>query len=346
MEKTNKGLIISDEEFLQLFNEGLTQADICRKTGISAAQASRRCKKLELNPKKNSKKNYDNINKDIFLEMYYERNSDAEISRKFNCSESKIKIFRDKLNLPIVDRKHFTDEEFLIIYNQGLSDKKLSEILLVSEGYITQRRNKLNLSYNKERKELIPLTNIEFQVILGTVLGDTYLYKKYENGDTAGTCNHCLTQEEFIFTKYEYLKNISTKPRLVDKYDERFKVPSYQQWYWYINTNPALNGIYQQFYKNKIKFIDRDLFSKIEPLGLAIWYMDDGSKYQDYGGYLFCTHGFTKEDINIIQEVLLLKFNINTSVNSKNGLYILSESRNIFKELIDPYIVNSMKYKL
>lgn len=346
MKTTNKGLIISDEEFIQFFNEGLSQAEICRQTGISAAQASRRCKKLNLNPKKNTKANYEKIDKNKFLELYNNRTSDAEISRIFNCSESKIKTFRESLNLTIVDRKYFTDSEFLEIYYKGLSDKKISEILKVSEGYITQRRNKLNLPYNKERKELIPLSDIEFQVIIGTVLGDTHLYKKYENGDTAGTCNHCLDQEEFIFTKYEYLKNISLKPKLVNKYDERFKIPNYQQWYWYINANPALNDIYCKFYKNKIKFIDKELFSKIEPLGLAIWYMDDGSKYQDFGGYLLCTHGFSKKDLNIIQEVLLFKFNINTSVNSQNGLYILSDSTFAFKKLIEPFIVDSMKYKL
>jgi transcriptional regulator with XRE-family HTH domain len=344
MKTTNKGKIISDEEFIELHSQGLTQAEICRQTGISAAQASRRCKKLNL--KSNSKANYKKINKDKFLELYDLRTTDAEIARQFECSESKIKTFRESLGLTKVDRRHFTDEEFLEIYNQNLSDKQIAEILNVSEGYITQRRNKLSLSYHKERREVVPLTDTEFQVILGTVLGDTHLYKKYTHGDCAGTCNHCLEQEELIFTKYNYLKNISQEPRLVDKCDKRLQTPTYQQWYWYINANPALNGIYDMFYKDKVKYINKELFEKIEPLGLAIWYMDDGSKYQDYGGYLLCTHGFLKKDIDIIQDVLLAKFSINTSTNSKNGLYILSDSKLAFKKLIEPYIVESMKYKL
>lgn len=324
----------------------MSQAEICRQTGISAAQASRRCKKLNLDPKKNTKANFNEIDKNKFLELYNSRISDAEIARQFECSETKIKCFRESLKLKIVDRRHFTDKEFLEVYNKNLSDKKISEILNVSEGYVTQRRNKLSLLFNKEIKEIIPLTNIEFQVILGTVLGDTHLSKKYINGNTSGTCNHCLKQEEFIFTKYNYLKNISQIPYLVDKHDDRLKTPDYQQWYWYINSNPALNDIYDKFYKNKIKYINKELFEQIEALGLAIWYMDDGSKYQDYGGYLLCTHSFSKEDLDIIQEVLLFKFNINTSINSDSGLYILSDSKIAFKKLIEPYIVDSMKYKL
>jgi len=346
MKTTNKGLIISDEEFIKFYNEGMSQSDICRQTGISAAQASRRCKKLNLNPKQNTKANYTKIDKTIFLELYNNRISDAEIARQFNCSETKIKVFRESLDLKIVDRRHFTDQEFLEVYNQNLSDKQISKILNVSEGYITQRRNKLLLPFNKEIKVITPLTEIEFQVILGTVLGDTHLSKKYPNGNVSGSCNHCLKQEEFIFVKYNYLKNISQIPYLVNKYDDRLKNPNYQQWYWYINANPALNDIYDKFYNNKIKFINKELFEQIEPLGLAIWYMDDGSKYQDYGGYVLCTHNFSKKDLDIIQETLLFKFNINTSINSENGLYILSDSKNAFKKLIEPYIVDSMKYKL
>ena len=343
MKTTNKGKIISDEEFIELHNQGLTQSEICRQTGISAAQASRRCKKLNL--KSNSKANYKKIDKDKFLELYDLRTTDAEIARQFNCSESKVKTFRESLGLTKVDRKHFTDEEFLEVYNQNLSDKQIAEILNVSEGYATQRRNKLSLPYNKEKKEIIPLTDTEFQVILGTVLGDTHLYKKYINGDCTGTCNHCLEQEELIFTKYSYLKNISQEPRLVDKYDERLQNPSYQQWYWYINANPALNEIYDMFYKNKVKYINKDLFEKIEPLGLAIWYMDDGSK-PNQSGYLFCTQSFSDEDIAIIRDVLFNKFKLNITKHKDNAIYIMSDSKLAFKKLIEPYIVESMKYKL
>jgi len=345
MKTTNKGLIISDEEFIEFYNKGMSQAEICKQTGISAAQASRRCKKLNLDSKKNTKANYEKIDKDIFLKLYNNRNSDAEIARQFNCSESKIKTFRESLGLTIVDRRHFTDEEFLKVYNQNLSDKQISEVLNVSEGYVTQRRNKLSLTYNKEKKDIVSLTDIEFQVILGTVLGDTHLYKKYTYGDTTGTCNHCLEQEELIFTKYNYLKNISQIPYLVNKHDKRLQNPDYQQWYWYINANPALNDIYDKFYNNKIKYINKELFEQIEPLALAVWYMDDGSK-EGTSGYLLCTNSFTDKDIDIIQRILIYKFGINTSKQKNNAIYITSDSKTAFKKLIEPYIVESMKYKL
>lgn len=345
MKTTNKGLIISDKEFIDFYNEGMSQAEICKNTGISAAQASRRCKKLNLDPKKNTKANYNKIDIDRFLLLYNKRTSDAEIARQFNCSESKIKSFRESLKLKVVDRRHFTDEEFLSSYNLNYTDKQIAEVLNTTEEYVVSRRNNLDLPFNKKIIKTIPLTEIEFQVILGTVLGDTYLGKSHNNGNVFGSCAHCVEQEELIFNKYEYLKNISKQPYLQQMYDIRFKEPSYKRWFWYIYSNPTLTELYPLLYNNKIKYINEDLLFKIEPLGLAIWFMDDGSK-EGTSGYLLCTNSFSNQDIDIIQRMLLFKFGINTSKQKGNSIYIMSDSKNAFKKLIEPYIVNSMKYKL
>lgn len=120
----NGRIIVEDEVFLELFYESLTLAEICRRTGMSAAAATRRCKKLELDYKnsKNVKVNYNKIDEDYFTQLYNERNTDVEIAKILNCSESKINAFRSKLNLPVVDRRHFTDEEFIKVYNYNYTD--------------------------------------------------------------------------------------------------------------------------------------------------------------------------------------------------------------------------------
>ena len=337
-----KRTVISDEEFLKLYNEGYSQSEIAKLTGISAAQASRRCKKLNLDPKKNSKLDYRKVDKDKFLELYNNGVNDAQIARDLGYTESKVNSFRESLNLPIVDRKYFTDNEFIIEYNKGYTDNELSKIFNVLPQYITHRRNKLGLKYHEKIEEIIPLTDAEFQVVIGTVLGDTTLDRRKKNAN--GTCKHCIKQKEFIFKKYEYLKNISREPRLINCYDERFKEPSYQTWYWYINANPALNEIHDKFYSSGKKVIDKELIMKIEPLGIAIWFMDDGAKHGN--SCSFCTHGFDLKSVEILQEMFLTKFNIKTSIHKSHALYILSESIQDFKNLIKPYLVESMLYKI
>ena len=88
--------------------------------------------------------------------------------------------------------------------------------------------------------------------------------------------------------------------------------------------------------------------------------MDDGCN----SGSLY-TIGFSLEENELLQEWLLNTYNIKTSIhrykrytkeNSSKlipetkecyySLYIKAESRNIFKDLISPYIIPSMEYKL
>ena len=73
--------------------------------------------------------------------------------------------------------------------------------------------------------------------------------------------------------------------------------------------------------------------------------MDDGSKPNPYG-YLLCTNCFSIESLLIIQEFFLKKFDIQVNIQASHRIYIISSSKEKFKNLINPYIIPSMKYKL
>lgn len=73
--------------------------------------------------------------------------------------------------------------------------------------------------------------------------------------------------------------------------------------------------------------------------------MDDGSKPNPYG-YLLCTNSFSFESLNIIQEFFLEKFDIKVNIQASHQIYITASGKEKFKNLIEPYIIPSMKYKL
>ena len=75
--------------------------------------------------------------------------------------------------------------------------------------------------------------------------------------------------------------------------------------------------------------------------------MDDGSK--TVSGFHFNTFSFNKDEINLLREVLLNKFNFITTIHSHTKglrIYIKAESMNTLKTLIKPYFIPSMLYKL
>jgi hypothetical protein len=68
-----------------------------------------------------------------------------------------------------------------------------------------------------------------------------------------------------------------------------------------------------------------------------------------------CTHGFSQECVELLQKALLDKYNIHTSIQQhkdpRNGkkyplLYIKTKSAPILKNLVRPYIIPSMLYKI
>ena len=64
------------------------------------------------------------------------------------------------------------------------------------------------------------------------------------------------------------------------------------------------------------------------------------------GTYKIATNCFTISELQKFQYFLLTKFNLKTTLHKDNGIYIRKESANTFKELVFPYIIDSMKYKL
>lgn len=80
--------------------------------------------------------------------------------------------------------------------------------------------------------------------------------------------------------------------------------------------------------------------------------MDDGGK-QDYTnrskGIVFNTHSFTNSEVNNLAIGQNDKFKLKTwtKINkNKSVIVISSKSFNSFYKLINPYIINSMRYKL
>lgn len=335
---------VSDEEFTIKVNEGFTTSQLVEYFGMSDSAVYRRVKKLGLDLNKSM--NRDKIDKERFLELYNEGHSDAKIAEILQCgSENKVARFRKSLNLnPNGRKKSINESKFMDLYNQGLNDRQIAQALNSSPSTVGVFRKGLNLPINNPIEKSVVLTNTEHQVLLGTLLGDGNISIN-PSGKAYGSFSHCMKQKEWALTKYEYLKNICSQPRIYDKYDERLKTPEYQQICCVIRTFKELKSdYYDKLYKDGIKYINEELLYTIEPLGLATWYMDDGSN--GISGYVLCTNCFSIEDLLIIKSVFKDKFNINCNIRKDHTIYIPSNSKFTFRNLIKPYIIPSMEYKI
>ena len=129
-------------------------------------------------------------------------------------------------------------------------------------------------------------------------------------------------------------------------------------WEYKIKAHPYFNKLYSYFYNDyRHKRITSNIIKWITPYGIANWYMSDGyvclvGKSKNFitdRRIDFCTDRYTIEHITMLQNMFKNKFNISTSIIKRDKFYrlrICKDSYKQFIELISPYIIPSMQYKL
>jgi len=120
-------------------------------------------------------------------------------------------------------------------------------------------------------------------------------------------------------------------------------------------SHEAFNLLAELFLDQNKKTISTDLIKNhLTPRGLAYWFSDDGGKL-DYNknsknkSVVLNTQSFKDEEVKIMSQQLVEKFNLDCEVRSNKGkkvIVIKSISYPTFLSLIDPYILPQMRYKL
>ncbi len=197
---------------------------------------------------------------------------------------------------------------------------------------------KSGLSLNKRQKE----------ILIGLILGDGHLEKLYTPTLGRLKVEHSYKQKDYVNWLYEEFRNwVRSEPKSKKK-NVWNKI--YQN-YGFLTYGHRLLGEFQEkFYREGKKIVPNDLEKNITPLGLAIWFMDDGSiKSKSHKGIFLNTQGFRENSVIKLQQMLQNKFGIkSTTKKDKNGkqIYLGGKSGEKFIALIKPHIISSMKYKI
>lgn len=185
------------------------------------------------------------------------------------------------------------------------------------------------------------------QLILGSILGDGYLDKIINNGNSRMTFGHSESQLEYlkykmsIFNKYDLFNNSFYKNKSIS---ERYKNGYCISYHTKTKKDPLFNTYRNEFYPFGKKILTNKIY-ELNNFRLAIWFMDDGSNTTS--SYQLNSNGFSRNECNILRDMLFKNFNIETSLwKTHNIIYIKSKSAELFKNLISEFIIDSMTYKL
>jgi hypothetical protein len=120
-------------------------------------------------------------------------------------------------------------------------------------------------------------------------------------------------------------------------------------------SHEAFNPLAELFLNNNKKEIPSSLImNHLTGRGLAFWFMDDGGKLDYNQNYknksiVLNTQSFTEEEVQMLSNELMAKFNFECELRSNKGKKVIVISNNsypLFYELVIPFIIPEMMYKL
>lgn len=193
--------------------------------------------------------------------------------------------------------------------------------------------------------------------LTGLILGDGYIDK--------GVTKRAFEIKSIHFDFIQKIKNdigscsnfkihIKHNPEHISDDNTHHK----ESWSLRIDAHPYFNKKYHHFYddyRNRILSSEAALW--LTPNGLANWYMSDGyvclvgkEKGNIYNRRVeFCTDRYPKFIVEKLSKMLYNQFNIESSIIKRGKFYrlrIKTASYQTFINLIYPYVVPSMQYKL
>lgn len=184
-------------------------------------------------------------------------------------------------------------------------------------------------------------------VLIGTLCGDCgrkqlRLY-----------CGQSIKQKDWFDFKKKRFEKIFNQSFKEYKYDyPKYNTSVYQ---FTTNTNDLTKYLINLFYPNDKKIISKEALKQLTLEGIAWWYMDDGSMSikkidgRPRGAEITLNTYLTAEENQIIIDFFQNQYNITWKLNKSKGKYRLrmgkKEGKKFFA-LIEPYIIDSMKYKI
>ena len=203
------------------------------------------------------------------------------------------------------------------------------------------------------------MNSIQKNVIIGSLLGDLHIQK---NTGKTNRCRlrfcHSIKQKSYVDWKYAVFEKDFCKTTKLPYQTER------KEYMFYTSYSDIFVRYHSMWYQKKTQKFTKIVPKNIEhllidPIALAIWYLDDGTK-RNYNACRFATQSFSLEENLLLQSTLETNFKLMVKVDKwwgkKNqkymyGLSIPSENKSFltFKNIIYPFVkteIPSMLYKL
>jgi hypothetical protein len=202
-----------------------------------------------------------------------------------------------------------------------------------------------------------PLSKVAREIVWGCLFGDGCVRKpsptkqtdtrhcKYRNYKLQ--IRHSPLQRDYLYWLYGYLKPLCHSEPKEYRYLNKGIGKYYSSMDLVTRTHTYFTRLRKYFYPEGKKIIKRKNLNKLTPLGLAVWFMDDGTSDKKNRVWI-ATNSYSYSEHEIIQQYFKEVWNINVSIVKERNQFKISFNSDTkkFCDLIRPFIIPSMQYKL
>lgn len=191
---------------------------------------------------------------------------------------------------------------------------------------------------------------------MGTLLGDASMQAMLPNQEHNVKWEQKAAQKDYIYHIWNIFESFCGSPPKLRLISGGGAVNRESYW---VRTyrHPYFAKYKDLFYTRdtngkQMKRLPPDLFQYLTPRALAYWYMDDGSligRSTTSWSYAFNTQSFSQEENIIIKQLLKDKYDLSSGLQKDKDRYKLGlsvRSKDNFRTLIEPFVLQSFKYKL
>ena len=201
-------------------------------------------------------------------------------------------------------------------------------------------------------KNLITLTPIQIEILIGCILGDASLERRLPTHNTRLRFDQTFPEHApyvmYLYSIFYYLTGSSPSINIRKPDPRTNKI--YSSMSFKTLSLPCLNFYHDLFYDSILgKIIPSNIENYLTPRSLAFWIMDDGSKDSN-GQTILHTRSYSYSEILLLQNTLKNKFNLRTRITEKTSgqfiIHIPVKQDIRLKNIVLPYMHYTFIYKV
>lgn len=200
-----------------------------------------------------------------------------------------------------------------------------------------------------QRKEMVFSEELK-EISVGLLLGDLFASKRKSSLNVCLCFNQGVVHEDYIYHLYELFKNYcKSGPKITNQLPHLKTGKVYSNIRFQTRAFPCFNLLYDLFYLEGKKIVPLNIFDLLTPLGLCYWICDDGSFNQRDKAVVIHTQSFTREEVQLLFDVLVKKFNLKCTINKNGNNHVIRISTNSIPKLqtlLAPHMPSMMRHKI